>query len=211
MGWASVRLAQQRGYHGRTSHYQGKAGGLTMKTATSSTTKKPASKIGLATPVSQRVELENIILTETAARRKPARGGLPASISINVSVQTDADKVKRLIQVRPHFVLVARFDDESGDELLRLEAAFLLHYRVPSLVGLRKTNITAFGELNGLYNAWPYWREFVQATTVRMGLPSLTIPVLQPLATKASRKKDSASRTSQAKPARRKRVAAAAR
>ena len=89
---------------------------------------------------------------------------------MNVNVKTDANKKEGVIQMRPHFVLVARFDDESRDELLRIEAVFLLHYRVPSFEGLRKPNIIAFGEMNGLYNAWPYWREFVQATTVRMGL-----------------------------------------
>ncbi len=173
--------------------------------------KKTASKIDLATPVSQRVELDNILLMETVARRKPLRGGLPAHISINVNVQTNADKKQGVIQVRPHFVLVARFDDESGDELLRIEAVFLLHYRLPSFEGLRKPNIMAFGEMNGLYNAWPYWREFVQATTVRMGLPALTIPVYRPLATKASRKKDSASRTPRSKRTKRKRVVSVAR
>jgi len=166
-----------------------------MKKTTSSSKRKTASKIVLATPVSQRVVLDDILLVETVARRKPLRGELPAHVSISVNVKTSADKKQSLIQVRPHFVLVARFDDESGDELLRIEAVFLLQYRVPSFDGLRKPNITAFGEMNGLYNAWPYWREFAQATTVRMGLPALTIPVYRVVASQASRKKKSASRT----------------
>jgi len=36
-----------------------------------------------------------------------------------------------------------------------------------------------FAETNGLYNAWPYWREFVQNTAARMSLPGLTVPVLR--------------------------------
>lgn len=182
-----------------------------MKKTISSSTKRTASKIDLATPVSQRVELDNIVLMETVARRKSLPGELPAHISINVNVQTDTDKKHAVIQVRPRFALVARFDDEAGDELLRIEAVFLLQYRVPSFEGLRKPNIIAFGEINGLYNAWPYWREFVQATTVRMGLPALTIPVYRLLATKASHKKDSTGRTPRPKRATRKRVAAEAR
>ena len=181
------------------------------KKTTGGARKKAAPKIDLAAPVSQRVELESLLLLETIARRQLLRGKLPAHISVNVNVKIDANKKEGVIQVRPHFVLVARFDDESGDELLRIEAVFLLHYRVPSFEGLRKPNIMAFGEMNGLFNAWPYWREFVQATTVRMGFPALTIPVYRPLASKASRKKDSASRTPRPKRTKRKRVASVAR
>jgi preprotein translocase subunit SecB len=32
--------------------------------------------------------------------------------------------------------------------------------------------------MNGIYNIWPYWREYVQTTTSRLGLPPLTLPVL---------------------------------
>lgn len=180
-----------------------------MKKTPSFSRRKTASKINLAAPVSQRVELDTIILVETVARRQPLREGFTTHISINVNVQTEADKKQTIIQVRPRFVLVARFDDESGDELLRIEAVFLLHYRVPSFEGLRKSNIVAFGEMNGLYNAWPYWREFVQATTTRMGLPALTIPVFRVTTAKASRKKDSTSRTPRPKRTKRKSVASA--
>jgi hypothetical protein len=181
------------------------------KKTTGGARKKAASKVDLATPVSQRIELENLLLLETVARRQPLRGTLPAHISVNVDVKTDANKKEGVIQVRPHFVLVARFENESNDELMRIEAVFLLQYRVPSFDGLRKANITAFGEMNGLYNAWPYWREFVQATTVRMGLPALTVPVYRPIGTPSPGKKKLTSRTSHPKSGKGKRVAAAAR
>ena len=67
-----------------------------MKKTTSSSKKNTASKIDLATPVSQRVELDKVLLLETVARRKPLRGELPAHISMNVNVQTDADKKQEI-------------------------------------------------------------------------------------------------------------------
>ena len=33
-----------------------------------------------------------------------------------------------------------------------------------------------FAQANGTFNLWPYWREFVQSTSTRMGLPALTVP-----------------------------------
>jgi len=61
-----------------------------------------------------------------------------------------------------------------------IEAAFELVYRVDSLEGISEELVTEFGQRNALYNAWPYWREFVQSMTTRMGLPALRIPLLRP-------------------------------
>ena len=180
-----------------------------MKTSTRTPKRKAASKIDLAAPVSMRVELENILLEETVARRKPLQGELRARILTTVQVLTELDKERCVIQVRPHFVLVASLDAVAGDELLRIEATFLLQYRVSSIKGLRKPNIIAFGEMNGLYNAWPYWREFVHAMTVRMGFPALTIPVFRPDSTAVPRRRASRS-ASRTKPTPRKRVSARA-
>ena len=102
-------------------------------------------------------------------------------MSLSVNVKTDVDKERGIVQVRPRFELVARYDETAAGELMRIVAMFMLQYRLSSFEGLTKANFNAFGEMNGLYNAWPYWREFVQATTVRMGLPPFTIPVYRPV------------------------------
>lgn len=36
-----------------------------------------------------------------------------------------------------------------------------------------------FGKANGLYHVWPYWREYVQSTMVRLKLPAVTIPMFR--------------------------------
>lgn len=135
----------------------------------------------LAAPVSERVQIMTICLAESVAKLGTVRERLPAKLAMGVNVETGVDKQRGFIQVRPRFTLAAKYEDSNEDELLRIEAVFLLQYRVPSFKRLRKASIAAFGELNGLFNAWPYWREFVQSTTVRMGLPALTIPVYRPL------------------------------
>lgn len=139
------------------------------------------AKFDLAAPVSARVELKHVILAETVARRKPLAGGPPVDLSLSVNVNTRVNRKQRVIEVFPRFTLAARKGDDTEGELLHVEALFVLHYGIDSFEGLKKPNIDAFGELNGLYNAWPYWREYVQSTTVRMGLPALTIPVFRPI------------------------------
>ena len=38
--------------------------------------------------------------------------------------------------------------------------------------------VSAFARINSIYNAWPFWREFVDSAVGRMGLPRLTLPLL---------------------------------
>ena len=140
-------------------------------------------KIDLAAPVSERVQIEHVILAESVTRRRPRCDAPPKELSLNVDVKTEARKQDLIVQVLPRFTLIGRDDIESAEESLRIEALFVVLYRVPTLDGITKENIDAFGEMNGVYNVWPYWREFVQSMTVRMGLPPLTVPVFRPLAT----------------------------
>lgn len=37
--------------------------------------------------------------------------------------------------------------------------------------------LTEFARYNVGYHAWPYWREYVQATCARMGIPPIPIPM----------------------------------
>lgn len=154
---------------------------MTKKKSAKKRRPRSAMRVDLAAPVSERVEVLEILLAESAAKRGSIRDHLPAMLTMNVTVETEVDKKQKVVCVRPRFGVSAKYDDTNEEELLQIEAQFVLRYRLPNLGGLSKANFTAFGELNGLYNAWPYWREFVQSTTVRMGLPPLTVPVYRPM------------------------------
>jgi preprotein translocase subunit SecB len=80
------------------------------------------------------------------------------------------------------FVLKAFGENEPQKEknvFLEIEAELVLLYSIKDIEGLDDSSFKSFAELNGTYNAWPYWREFVQNVTSRMGLPPLTIPVFR--------------------------------
>ena len=90
----------------------------------------------------------------------------------------DAEKLR--LSVYPHLKLLVKEQNSSpADFFLRIEARFVVTYTVRSDDGLTEANFDAFGERNGIYNVWPYWREFVQSITARMGLPPLTVPVFR--------------------------------
>lgn len=80
--------------------------------------------------------------------------------------------------------------DSANDSSLSLHivATFLLQYSIkepdrqqgpvdePAFVNT--ADVQAFAEFNATFNAWPYWREFVQSMSGRIGLPSVVIPDL---------------------------------
>lgn len=63
--------------------------------------------------------------------------------------------------------------------MLAIAVTYLLTYRMENVAGITKTHVKSFAETNAVFNAWPYFREYVQSTTLRMGLPPLTVPLLK--------------------------------
>lgn len=153
----------------------------------SSTENRVVSSIDRAAPVARQCRFESISLLETVAKHRPTEGDLPTELSFEADILTEAIRKQGIVAVRLRFLVVARKGEGSDAETLRIQAEYLLDYRVKDLTGIRKPSVAAFGKTTGLFHAWPYWREYVQSTTVRMGLPPLTIPVLPPLAAATKR------------------------
>jgi hypothetical protein len=131
-----------------------------------------------AKPVSDRVQILEIRLLESRAEQKRFDENLPRKMTQSIGIETHLDAENSLLSVYPHFMLVVKRHEGSPEELLvRIEARFAVTYIISSQENLSEENYEAFGQRNAVYNAWPYWREFVQSTTVRMGLPALTLPV----------------------------------
>ena len=149
----------------------------------------PESKLALAMAVSARVQIRAITLLSTAARRPPLDAKPPTNIELNIDVQSDLDKQKQEIGVRVSCALFGRHDEQKNTPpTLEIRAEYWLLYSVAPVEGLTPDNIKAFGDLNGVYNVWPYWREYVQSTVTRMGMPPLPIPVFRPLDLKSPEK-----------------------
>ncbi|HCA9977659.1 TPA: hypothetical protein MYL91_000617 [Klebsiella pneumoniae] len=65
-------------------------------------------------------------------------------------------------------------DDETGGVIFSIEATFEAIYR--SKRTLTKEELEEFGKQNVGFNVWPFWREYVQSSTSRMGINSITVP-----------------------------------
>ncbi|MEO8724496.1 MAG: hypothetical protein ABI383_00095 [Acidobacteriaceae bacterium] len=65
----------------------------------------------------------------------------------------------------------------SKKPALVIKAVFNLRYSLPDEVEIDQDEIDAFASTNSMLNSWPYWREIVQNTVARMGLPPLVLPL----------------------------------
>ncbi|MBW8002509.1 MAG: hypothetical protein FVQ80_10875 [Planctomycetes bacterium] len=144
----------------------------------------------LAAAISDQIEIENLRLVSCSCLQTPNAGKGVHSLEIDCDIKLEVDKKSNHIFVFPQFKLKASpTEDNKKEPDLSIEATFVIIYKAKSLKGLKNENFEAFGDTNGIYNAWPYWREFVQNTVARMGLPPLTIPVFRLISAKTTKKK----------------------
>jgi len=170
--------------------------------------------IELAIQVSDRIQLESVRLMSCESRQMRLCGPGKKSFEIKRTVSSSMDRATNRIFVMANFTLVTfEMGNTEKEPCAVIEASFLLIYQADSLEGISDAAVNQFGDINGIYNAWPYWREFVQNTIVRMGLPSLTIPVFRvfeprrvekPKETVTAKKKTAKKKTAKKKTARKK-------
>ncbi len=129
--------------------------------------------------VSDRVELKDVRLISSKCRQTPEAASGKKTYNINYSAKVETDKKKGYIVVIPEFHFEAFSKSITQEPVITIEAFFVLAYKIDNFQGLTQKGFEQFANFNGIYNAWPYWREFVQNTIVRMGLPSLSIPVFR--------------------------------
>jgi len=129
-------------------------------------------------PLARRVELRDLRLHNSACAVAPGAVRVPElkqTIKIETWPKTDRPNV---VAANIAFVLVG--ENPGGQEALRIEATFGIVYGVNSVDEFTSEQIAAVISPIGLANAWPYWREFVQSMTARMGLPPLRVPLFRP-------------------------------
>jgi preprotein translocase subunit SecB len=136
----------------------------------------PLNLLQLAVPVSSKVTIDKIRLVRSIIESH-ADELRPTPVRFAFDSHTEHSAERQEIAVSVQFEVSS--ETEPGKErLLHVEATLCVTYKMESLAGLQQDNLDAFGKMNGVYNLWPYWREYVQSTTTRLGLPPLTLPAL---------------------------------
>lgn len=145
------------------------------------------TNIQLARQVAKHVQIENIVLRKAEVEAFFEPNSLPPELSLQHGFRSEyqiqkSDSVQHL-SVIVDFKFEAKdvSGGEGGDVVANLSATFHLLYSLPVDFDAERSCFEQFATVNGVYNAWPYWRELVQTSAGRIGLPGVTLPVFRPV------------------------------
>ena len=127
------------------------------------------------------VEIEGVRLVEATAEtkvRSPAdTGAVDLLVNRTAEISERQDSKTFFVMAKMRAQLVP--EQAKEEPRVSIETSFELQYRLPEGFRADPDTLTTFAQTNGIYNAWPYWREFVQSTFARMGLPPVVLPLLR--------------------------------
>ena len=66
---------------------------------------------------------------------------------------------------------------EDTPQVVLIKVQYELEYHLPEDFKAKRAELTAFASVNGVFNAWPYFRETLQSVTQKMNLPPVVLPV----------------------------------
>lgn len=123
------------------------------------------------------VKLDGVRLVEThaVAHVRGAVGAREVTISIDRVATVPNPPEAGRFYVR---ALVAARVEAQTEVLVSIGATFELEYEYPEVMTPTPEDLAAFAQTNGVFNAWPYWREYLQATLQRMQLPPIVLPLM---------------------------------
>jgi hypothetical protein len=127
------------------------------------------------------VEIDDVRLVEGSASTTISAAQVSAS---NLNLKNGARVVRELqggafgIQVTFEAQVVPQQPAGAGPAI-SFRVVHELTYKVPAGSTFATETLEAFARFNGIFNAWPYWREYVQSATSQMGLPRLILPVFR--------------------------------
>ena len=132
-----------------------------------------------ALEVSACIELDQIRIVACSAELYSIPQGEKTCCQRYASTEVSLAADRKLLLSFINFRLQASCGNEM--KVAQVTAKYLADYRLNEHKGLEFTEkqFAAFAKYNGVFNAWPYWREFVQSMTARLNLPPLTLPVFR--------------------------------
>lgn len=89
-------------------------------------------------------------------------------------------------------------EERKPEPVVLVECAFEMEYVLREGFGITQDHVNAFKDGNAIFNAWPYFREYLQNNLQRMGLPPLTAPFLRLQPKPIARKREANAREGKA-------------
>lgn len=135
------------------------------------------------TALHEGLQLLNIALLECRSKLHPVVPPQPVDPDLRPQVTTQAtDMVDEENRIYTVVVKMATevVEAKSGVTWFEAEATYMLAYLFNEALprDVIERDRAAFATRNAVFNAWPYYREFLQSMSVRTGIPTLVLPLL---------------------------------
>jgi hypothetical protein len=146
-----------------------------------SETHAPAELIKLSSAAAPSMHLNEIQIIRSSCERMPNAPTEESELQIShgFKVSFGHDEAERTVGSMIDFYCRGHFtENEQRNDVFSVKARFLATYSIRENDDVSPESVSAFARLNGVYNAWPYWREFVQNSATRMGLPAIVLPLI---------------------------------
>ena len=128
------------------------------------------------------IQIESVRLCEAYCRSAVQPSEIAEAIKVTTSRKTAVVKEPtddRSLRIETAFTLEVRSADDDETLQAEIRGTFELAYLIPDDESFSSDELEGFGDVNAVFNAWPYWRELVQASLARMSMPPLTVPVFR--------------------------------
>jgi hypothetical protein len=142
----------------------------------------PTEEISRIAPLIAVAKIRDVRLVEVQAKarvRNPADVPEDASFEIAYGAHLgQAPSPEGIFSI--HATIDVRLDTpepRAEGPFVAVNGVFELRYRLPEGFSATDEELNAFGTMNAVFNAWPYFREFVDSMVTRMDLPTVTLPL----------------------------------
>jgi hypothetical protein len=141
--------------------------------------KAPQQDVSGAVRAASLLEIATVRLTNFAVLTSyDAFETLPANVTAKVAFTRP--RVKSMgSRVAISSTLLFRVLPSDGPPAVDLRATAELVYIKKNDVEIAEADIEQFAVVNAPFNAWAYWREFVQSSLARLNLPTFALPLFR--------------------------------
>ena len=124
----------------------------------------------------QRLQIQSICLLklDVARSERDPSGEMSLEINYKAKGRRDGPNVTALVEM----ALVARPAQVAGDATsFKIASTFRIVYVLAPGPEIGDDEAQRVADTNGVFNAWPYFRELLQSTLARCGLPAVLLPL----------------------------------
>ena len=142
---------------------------------------KAPSPQELASPVAAVVQLSNIIMDDSYAKRTAQAYTDPDAVQVVMGVSEaevgeDDPLDQFFVRLRFNLKIVEKGAEDPKPSLVEMMARFVVLYDLPERGGITREGPIAFAGSSGVFSVWPYSREFVHSMSLRLAVPPIILP-----------------------------------